>query len=62
MLAKLVSCRLHRSQQAYMIVYGLASEDDLDLMPVPTPADRASDQVQAENLAWEADGEAYEKR
>jgi hypothetical protein len=54
--------RLHKSQQAYMVVYGLAIDDDTARTPVSVPPTRTSDQIVAENVAWEAYGQAYETR
>jgi hypothetical protein len=45
-----------------MLVYGLASDDDTEHNPVPIPAKRTVEQIEAQNLAWEADGEAFEKK
>lgn len=54
--------RLHKSQQAYMVVYGLAHDDDTARTPVPVPATRTSEQITAENVAWEACAQIYETR
>jgi len=45
-----------------MVVYGLGHDDDIARTPVPVPATRTSEQIAAENVAWEAYGQAYETR
>ena len=45
-----------------MLVYGLASDDDTEQNPAPVPAKRTSELIDAENLVWETDGDAFTQK